>query len=211
MNNLHDDRKEYCSGELLESTAPKSPWELFEAWFSEHRRSTDIDSTAMTLATVYKGQPSARIVLLKSFGPTGLEFFTNYNSHKGQAIADNPSVGLLFFWPNQERQVRIAGRAVRLTAEENNAYFQSRPLESRVGAVVSHQSAPVSDRAELEKRFAQELDRAKTNGIECPEHWGGYRVVPHQWEFWQGRPSRLHDRLVYSFGNDGWNLERLNP
>jgi pyridoxamine 5'-phosphate oxidase len=117
----------------------------------------------------------------------------------------------MFFWPNQERQVRVLGRAVRLTAAENDAYFQSRPLESRVGAVISHQSAPVSDRAELEKRFAQELERAKIHGIECPEHWGGYRVVPHQWEFWQGRPSRLHDRLVYSLVNDGWNLERLNP
>ncbi len=211
MNNLHDDRKEYCSGELLESTAPKSPLELFEAWFSEHRGSTEIDSTAMTLATVHQGQPSARIVLLKSFGPEGLEFFTNYNSQKGQAISENPSVALLFFWPNQERQVRVLGHAVRLTAAENDAYFQSRPLESRVGAVVSHQSAPVADRAVLEERFAQELERAKSHGIKCPEHWGGYRVVPQQWEFWQGRPSRLHDRLVYSLGKDGWNLERLNP
>ena len=211
MNNLHDDRKEYCSGELLESTAPKSPLELFEAWFSEHRGSTEIDSTAMTLATVHQGQPSARIVLLKSFGLEGLEFFTNYNSQKGQAISENPSVALLFFWPNQERQVRVLGHAVRLTAAENDAYFQSRPLESRVGAVVSHQSAPVADRAVLEERFAQELERAKSHGIECPEHWGGYRVVPQQWEFWQGRPSRLHDRLVYSLGKDGWNLERLNP
>jgi pyridoxamine 5'-phosphate oxidase len=148
---------------------------------------------------------------LKSFGPEGLEFFTNYNSNKGQSISDNPAVALLFFWPNQERQVRVLGRAVRLTAADNNAYFQTRPLESRVGAVVSHQSAPVADRAVLEERFAQELERAKIHGIECPEHWGGYRVVPHQWEFWQGRPSRLHDRLVYSQVNDGWNLERLNP
>jgi pyridoxamine 5'-phosphate oxidase len=211
MKNLHDDRKEYCSGELLESTAPKKPLELFAAWFEEHQQTTSVDATTMTLATVHLGQPSARIVLLKSFGPEGLEFFTNYTSNKGLAISDNPSVGLMFFWPNQERQVRVLGRAVRLTAAENDAYFQSRPLESRVGAVISHQSAPVSDRAELEKRFAQELERAKIHGIECPEHWGGYRVVPHQWEFWQGRPSRLHDRLVYSLVNDGWNLERLNP
>lgn len=211
MKNLHDDRKEYCSGELLESTAPKSPLELFAAWFEEHQQTTSVDATAMTLATVQQGQPSARTVLLKSFRSEGLEFFTNYNSNKGQAISDNPAVALLFFWPNQERQVRVLGRAVRLTAMENDAYFQSRPLESRVGAVVSNQSAPVANRSELEVRFAQELERAKIHGIERPDHWGGYRVVPHQWEFWQGRPSRLHDRLVYTLGNEGWNLERLNP
>ncbi len=211
MKNLHNDRKEYCSGELLESTAPKSPLELFEAWFEEHQQTTSVDATAMTLATVHQGQPSARTVLLKSFGPTGLEFYTNYSSNKGQAISDNPAVALLFFWPNQERQVRVLGRAVRLTAMENDAYFQSRPLESRVGAVVSNQSAPVANRSELEERFAQELERAKIHGIERPDHWGGYRVVPHQWEFWQGRPSRLHDRLVYTLGNEVWNLERLNP
>jgi pyridoxamine 5'-phosphate oxidase len=211
MKNLHNDRKEYCSGELLESTAPKRPLELFEAWFEEHQQTTSVDATAMTLATVHQGQPSARTVLLKSFGPTGLEFYTNYSSNKGQAISDNPAVALLFFWPNQERQVRVLGRAVRLTAMENDAYFQSRPLESRVGAVVSNQSAPVANRSELEERFAQELERAKIHGIERPDHWGGYRVVPHQWEFWQGRPSRLHDRLVYTLGNEVWNLERLNP
>ena len=121
MKKLHDDRKEYCSGELLESTAPKKPLELFAAWFEEHQQTTAVDATAMTLATVHQGQPSARTVLLKSFGPEGLEFFTNYTSNKGQAISHNPSVALLFFWPNQERQVRVLGRAVQLTASENDA------------------------------------------------------------------------------------------
>ncbi len=212
MKKLHDDRKEYCSGELLESSAPKNPLELFDAWFEEHQRVTKIDATAMTLATVYNGIPAARTVLMKSFGPKGIDFFTNYASSKGRAIAENPNVALLFFWPQQERQVRITGCAHPLTSEENDAYFNSRPLESRVGAVVSAQSTPLSSRDVLEARFAQELERAKKHGIERPDSWGGFRVEPHQWEFWQGRPSRLHDRLVYSLNsNNGWNLERLNP
>jgi pyridoxamine 5'-phosphate oxidase len=166
----------------------------------------------MVLSTVDNGQPQSRVVLLKGFTPGGFEFYTNYQSAKGRAIKQNPNVGLLFFWPNQERQVRVEGHAVPMTADENDAYFHSRPLESQVGAVVSAQSEQLEDRRELENRFAAVLKEAREQGITRPDHWGGYRVVPTRWEFWQGRTSRLHDRLVYvPNGPESWNLLRLNP
>jgi pyridoxamine 5'-phosphate oxidase len=212
MKTLQDDRTDYQAGALEEKDLPASPFDLFETWFASHRASTPVDATAMVLSTVDNGQPQSRVVLLKGFTPGGFEFYTNYQSAKGRAIKQNPNVGLLFFWPNQERQVRVEGHAVPMTAEENDAYFHSRPLESQVGAVVSAQSELLEDRRELENRFAAVLKEAREQGITRPDHWGGYRVVPTRWEFWQGRTSRLHDRLVYvPNGPESWNLLRLNP
>ena len=212
MKTLQDDRTDYQAGALEEKDLPASPFDLFETWFASHRASTPVDATAMVLSTVDSGQPQSRVVLLKGFTPGGFEFYTNYQSAKGRAIKQNPNVGLLFFWPNQERQVRVEGHAVPMTAEENDAYFHSRPLESQVGAVVSAQSEQLEDRRELENRFAAVLKEAREQGITRPDHWGGYRVVPTRWEFWQGRTSRLHDRLVYvPNGPESWNLLRLNP
>ena len=212
MKTLQDDRTDYQAGALEEKDLPASPFDLFETWFASHRASTPVDATAMVLSTVDNGQPQSRVVLLKGFTPGGFEFYTNYQSAKGRAIKQNPNVGLLFFWPNQERQVRVEGHAVPMTAEENDAYFHSRPLESQVGAVVSAQSELLEDRRELENRFAAVLKEAREQGITRPAHWGGYRVVPTRWEFWQGRTSRLHDRLVYvPNGPESWNLLRLNP
>jgi len=212
MKTLQDDRTDYQAGVLEEKDLPASPFDLFETWFASHRASTPVDATAMVLSTVDNGQPQSRVVLLKGFTPGGFEFYTNYQSAKGRAIKQNPNVGLLFFWPNQERQVRVEGHAVPMTAEENDAYFHSRPLESQVGAVVSAQSELLEDRRELENRFAAVLKEAREQGITRPDHWGGYRVVPTRWEFWQGRTSRLHDRLVYvPNGPESWNLLRLNP
>jgi pyridoxamine 5'-phosphate oxidase len=209
---LQDDRTDYQAGALEEKDLPASPFDLFETWFASHRASTPVDATAMVLSTVDNGQPQSRVVLLKGFTPGGFEFYTNYQSAKGRAIKQNPNVGLLFFWPNQERQVRVEGHAVPMTADENDAYFHSRPLESQVGAVVSSQSEQLEDRRELENRFAAVLKEAREQGITRPDHWGGYRVVPTRWEFWQGRTSRLHDRLVYvPNGPESWNLLRLNP
>lgn len=212
MKALHDDRTEYQAGALSEKDLPASPLVLFEAWFESHRAQTPVDATAMVLSTVYDGQPQSRVVLLKGFTPAGLEFFTNYQSAKGRALLQNPRVSLLFFWPNQERQVRIEGNAVPLTDEENDAYFYSRPLESQVGAVVSSQSEPLDDRLVLEDKFEATLHIARDKGVLRPKHWGGYRVVPERWEFWQGRTSRLHDRMVYiPNGNETWTIQRLNP
>lgn len=214
MKSLHDDRKEYLQGSLLESQVPASPWSLFDAWFEQHRNESPVDATAMTVATVWKDQPSARTVLLKSYSESGLEFFTNYSSDKGRALLENPKVALHFFWPERERQVRVEGKVEFLSSEENDRYFDSRPLESRVGAVASDQSKSVSSREELEQRFKALLDIAKIEGIKRPENWGGYRVIPHRWEFWQGRSGRLHDRLVYSLRSNTqlhWEIQRLNP
>jgi pyridoxamine 5'-phosphate oxidase len=212
MKTLQDDRTDYRAGALEEKDMPASPFALFEQWFDAHRAVTPVDATAMVLSTVANNQPQSRVVLLKGLTPGGFEFYTNYQSAKGRAIQKNPQVSLHFFWPNQERQVRVEGHAVPMSDEENDAYFHSRPLESQVGAVVSAQSERLADRRELEDRFASVLEEARKHGIARPAHWGGYRVVPTRWEFWQGRTSRLHDRLIYvANGPAIWNLQRLNP
>jgi pyridoxamine 5'-phosphate oxidase len=212
MKTLQDDRTDYQAGALEEKDLPASPFDLFETWFASHRATTPVDATAMVLSTVDNGQPQSRVVLLKGLTPGGFEFYTNYQSAKGCAIEQNPNVALLFFWPNQERQVRVEGHAIPMTDKENDAYFYSRPLESQVGAVVSAQSERLEDRRELEMRFAAVLEEARGKKINRPAHWGGYRVVPTRWEFWQGRTSRLHDRMIYiPDGPDKWNTQRLNP
>ena len=187
------------------------PFALFEAWYAEARKSEADVPDAMSLATVdAAGAPSSRIVLLKSVDARGLVFHTNYDSRKGREFEANPRVALLFFWPELERQVRVTGRAEHASAAESDAYFAQRPRESQLGAWASPQSAKIASRDVLEARLAEV--RARFAGtVERPPRWGGVRVVPARFEFWQGRASRLHDRLQWTREADGWHIARLAP
>ena len=209
---LADLRKEYQRAGLLEVDLDPDPFRQFEHWFADARDADVPEPSAMTLATVgAAGRPSARVVLLKGVDEDGFSFFTNYDSHKGQQLAVNPYAALVFFWPHLERQVRITGTVEQLTREASKQYFHSRPVSSQLGAWASQQSQVVSGREALDARLAA-LD-AKYSGREVPlpPYWGGYRVRPDGFEFWQGRPNRLHDRLAYSVAADGWRIDRLSP
>jgi pyridoxamine 5'-phosphate oxidase len=172
-----------------------------------------LDINAMTLATADReGRPSARVVLLKGLDERGFIFYTNYNSRKGREMEENPEVALVFYWPELERQVCVAGKVAKLPAAESEAYFRTRPRGSRIGAWASDQSAAVRDRAELEAKWDQMEKRFPENDVPCPPHWGGYAVSPTRLEFWQGRPNRLHDRFRYTRQPDKtWLIERLSP
>jgi pyridoxamine 5'-phosphate oxidase len=213
MTTLADLRREYASRALTENQAHADPMQQFGDWFSEALSSQLLDVNAMTLATAgAMGEPSARTVLLKGFDDSGFVFFTNYDSAKGAEMANNPRASLLFFWRELERQVRINGAVTKTSAEESDGYFQSRPFESRISAVASPQSQPVGDRSELETRYAGLLAKYAAGSIPRPDNWGGYRVKPDRIEFWQGRQSRLHDRLLYVRQPDGhWVRSRLAP
>ena len=205
-----DLRQKYGKFELLESGMAATPAEQFTRWFAEALEAGVPEPNAMTLATVGPNQhPSARIVLLKGFDERGFVFYTNYESRKGQELAATPQASLLFFWQALERQVRIEGRIEQTSAQESDEYYCSRPLGSRIGAWVSPQSQPIS-RDTLEARNT-ELTESLGEDPARPPHWGGYRVIPHHVEFWQGRPSRLHDRLVYQLQDNTWTLQRLAP
>jgi pyridoxamine 5'-phosphate oxidase len=204
-------RTDYKRGELDEAHAAGDPIEQFSRWWEEARRSEIADVNAMTLATASAaGQPSARTVLLKDFDSRGFVFYTNYDSRKGRELAANPQAALLFFWKELERQVRIDGRIERVSAEDSDAYFASRPLASRIGAWASPQSEAIPGKAWL---VAKAAEMGLRHGLSParPPHWGGYRVCPEAIEFWQGRPSRLHDRLLYTRSDGGWIRSRLAP
>lgn len=208
---IADIRKNYEKSELVESLLKATPIEQFQVWFQEAIQADTPEVNAMTLATATPdGRTSARIVLLKGYDENGFVFFTNYQSRKGHELASNPIASLLFFWPELERQVRIEGTISKVSAAESDEYFHSRPLGSRIGAWVSPQSQPIS-RAELNANAAA-LSASLGENPARPDHWGGYRLSPDYVEFWQGRPSRLHDRLAFQTDNTGnWVVSRLAP
>ena len=213
MSNIADIRKDYSKKMLQETDVNADAIEQFKTWWTEAVDSAIDEVNAMTLATASaQGKPSARVVLLKGFNESGFIFFTNYHSQKASEIEENPRVSLVFFWKELERQVRIDGTIKKITAEDSDEYFYSRPVESRIGAWASPQSKVIASRkvieenvVELEKSFAGKM-------IDRPPHWGGYIVKPAVIEFWQGRSSRLHDRLQYSLNEMGqWEIKRLAP
>lgn len=209
--NIGDLRVEYKRGELDEAHADADPIAQFSRWWDEANAAQVREANAMTLATATAdGQPSARTVLLKGFDQSGFVFFTNYQSRKGAELAANPHAALLFFWPELERQVRIDGAVARTSENESDEYFRSRPLASRIGAWASPQSQPITSKGWLMARVAEMTMRHATAPTR-PPHWGGYRVMPHAIEFWQGRPSRLHDRLLYTRMDSTWSRARLAP
>ncbi|MCB8999515.1 MAG: pyridoxamine 5'-phosphate oxidase [Bacteroidales bacterium] len=208
---LSDLRKEYSLKALSETEVNASPMKQFEDWFEEARKSISGEPNAMVLSTVSgSGKPSSRVVLLKGFSEKGFIFFTNYHSRKGKEIAENHDVALLFFWGELERQVRIEGRVEKISAEDSSAYFAERPRLSQIGAVVSAQSER-TERRDLEERFHSLEKEYQGKNIPRPDHWGGYIVKPAYFEFWQGRRSRLHDRISYSVENEKWKIDRLSP
>ena len=213
MASISDIRKEYILQSLSESDIEKNPIRQFDKWWDQAIESGIEEVNAMILATAdLSGKPSARIVLLKGYNDSGFIFFTNYNSHKGSEIEHNPNVCLNFFWKELERQVRIEGRANKISDEESDLYFNSRPISSRIGAWASPQSKVISSREELENSYNQFEKEFSDNEITRPPHWGGYIVQPEKMEFWQGRPSRLHDRIEYNIELDkSWSFVRLAP
>ncbi|MFC5474613.1 pyridoxamine 5'-phosphate oxidase [Paraherbaspirillum soli] len=209
---LADRRIDYSQASLSEADTAADPMTQFKRWFDDAINAEVPEANAMSLATVSKdGRPSSRIVLIKHFDQNGFTWFTNYASRKGHELSENPYGALLFHWIELERQVRIEGRVERVSDAESDAYFQSRPLRSRLSAVASSQSQPITTRDALEARYAQ-AEQQFGDHPPRPENWGGYRLFPDTVEFWQGRRSRLHDRILYTLDADGhWLRQRLQP
>jgi pyridoxamine 5'-phosphate oxidase len=212
MSTLADLRKNYSLGSLDIADVDPNPFRQFDTWFKQAVDAQLPEPNTMTLATVdERGRPSARIVLIKGVDERGFVFFTNYESRKGRELAQNPYASLLFYWIELERQVRIEGSVAKTSAEESDLYFASRPLGSRIGAWASEQSKVIESRAFLEAR-EREFSAQYGDSPPRPPHWGGYRLIPDAIEFWQGRPSRLHDRMRYTrTGSDDWTIDRLSP
>lgn len=210
--NLADLRREYSLQELSESSVAADPFVQFANWFDEYLASGPPEPSAVSLSTVAgDGSPSSRVVLLKAFDPRGFVFFTNYESKKARDLDGNPMAALNFFWPELERQVQIRGEATKTSREESESYFMTRPEASKLGAWASRQSKTLSGRKELEDRLEEVRARFSDGEISCPPFWGGFRIVPTRFEFWQGRPSRLHDRICYEHSGGSWKIRRLYP
>jgi pyridoxamine 5'-phosphate oxidase len=210
---IADLRVDYKRHSLSEQDVDRHPMQQFDRWWQEAMKSDIYEVNAMTLATASAdGLPAARIVLLKDYSDAGFVFYTNYNSYKGQQLEENPRACLVFFWKELERQVRITGLIEKVSAAESDAYFTSRPVSSRIGAWASPQSQPIDSRKILEDKETELKQAFEGKEIPRPLHWGGYRVKPVTIEFWQGRPSRLHDRIQYTLEENGqWKIERLAP
>jgi pyridoxamine 5'-phosphate oxidase len=211
--NLADRRREYAKAELDEASVAADPFEQFQRWFVEAEEAELPEPHAMTLATAdAAGKPSARIVLLKGIDAESFVFYTSYRSRKGRELAENPHAALVFYWDALERQVRVTGRVERLDEATSWAYFQTRPIGSRIGAWASHQSALLAEREMLERRVAELTREFEGKEIPMAPEWGGYRVIPDEIEFWQGRPSRLHDRIRFLRSpGSSWQRARLSP
>lgn len=206
---LHDNRRNYQLNELTEDSISGNPYQQFQWWYEEAVHSSIIEPNSMIISTATKsGKPSSRVVLLKAFDETGFTFYTNYHSRKGKELEENNQACLLFFWDKLERQVRIEGHIEKVAKNLSEAYFHSRPYESQLGATVSEQSEEIPSRQYLENK----LEQARTlKSVPRPDNWGGYILKPDYFEFWQGRASRLHDRIIYEAVSGKWKIKRLAP
>lgn len=205
-------RQSYTQNELLEENVLENPIKQFGKWFKEALNAQILEPNAMTLSTVSDGKPHGRVVLLKGFDESGFSFYTNYSSNKGNDVAETPFASLTFLWGELERQVRIEGSIEKVSGEESDEYFHSRPRGSQIGAWVSNQSSVIAGREVIEQRLAElENEFKDLEVIPRPAHWGGYCVNPERIEFWQGRPNRLHDRILFTKLGDDWKIERLSP
>lgn len=209
---LANRRREYSHSELSKKSVASDPFEQFDNWLNEALASDLPEPTAMTLSTASLDcRPSSRVVLLKGFDPSGFVFFTNYQSRKGRELEANPVAAINFFWPELERQVNVSGSVTKISGEESDEYFASRPFTSRIGAWASNQSEKIEARAEIIKRAALIAAKHPLGHVPRPPHWGGFRLAPDRFEFWQGRPSRLHDRICYERDAESWQIYRLSP
>ncbi len=205
-------RRDWSLKELDESNVSKNPFDQFSTWMKEAIEAQILDPNAMTLATADKnGIPSARVVLLKSIDEEGLVFFTNYESKKSKDLLENPNASVVFFWKELERQLRVAGAVEKISKKESEEYFKTRPYESKLGAWASKQSSEIPGRKSLEEKFSEMKNKFGENDIPLPDFWGGFRLMPKEFEFWQGRVNRLHDRIAYIKENEKWKIVRLAP
>jgi len=210
--NIPNLRQNYASSTLEEANADKDPFKQFQTWFDEAVAADFMEPNAMNIATVNSaGELSSRMVLLKGFDPSGFVFFTNYESNKANDLASTKQCALTFWWDKLHRQVRVRGSVEKIKREETVEYFHSRPRGSQIGAIASKQSSVIENYAFLESEYKKIEEKYEGQEIPCPDRWGGYRVLPEQFEFWQGRPNRLHDRLRYTKINADWKIERLSP
>lgn len=211
MENLTNIRRDYSRFSLDKDSVDKNPLQQFDLWMKDALKGDFLEPTAVTVSTVNKnGRPSSRVVLLKSYDERGYVFYTNYFSRKGTEIAENPFASMLFFWDKFERQIRIEGKVEKISKEESEAYFATRPYTSRLGAWASKQSQPIKSRFTLIRKVAGLMVKYPAN-VPLPEFWGGFRLIPDEYEFWQGRESRLHDRIRYKLTGNDWLIERLSP
>jgi len=204
-------RQNYSQNELIEGQIPNSPFTLFQNWFNDAINSKIIEPNAMILSTITNQSPDSRIVLLKDLRDEEFVFYTNYNSNKGLQLIENPKCTLVFPWIELERQVIIRGIAHKVNSQESDDYFKSRPKSSQIGAWASQQSSPITSRQSLDEQLADMENRFKSEPLTRPSHWGGFAIKPMQIEFWQGRPNRLHDRFLFEYSQQTWEIIRLQP